>query len=101
MQVPSDPAPNVKGREQWAVIWKRYGRSEFKDWLLSFGFSGSRDEAVSKIEKAMRFGTIAPRRTPDEFRRAVEGGHMLVVPIHLGVQFHSLKDVGEPWKLLW
>lgn len=33
----------------WCVIWKRYGSSEFKDLLLSFGFSESYEEAVEKV----------------------------------------------------
>lgn len=33
----------------WSVVWKEHGTSRYKDLLLSFGFSGSYEEAVEKV----------------------------------------------------
>jgi len=66
--------------EAWAVVWKQDG-GKVRDFLLSFGFSASPEEALSKVEARVKHD---PR-----FRREHGGGVFYPIPVHLNLPVPS------------
>jgi len=75
-------------KEDWAIVWKADGESRFstKDPLLTFGWSASAEEAMAKVDHALRFGTVGPLRSPEEFRRTFAGGTFYPLLVSLNRQ---------------
>lgn len=61
-------------REGWSIHWREDRTWRVRDCLLMFGISGSKEEALAKVESALASGIAAPPMSAAAFRKKFAGG---------------------------
>lgn len=64
--------------EGWAVFWKAEGTSHFRDFLVTFGYAVSAEQAMERVATRLRNDPF--------FARENAGGTFYPVPAHAGIQ---------------
>lgn len=66
-----------KDGEAWAVFWKEDGTSHFRDFIVTFGYSISEQQAMERVAARLKGDPF--------FARENGGGTFFPVPVHAGI----------------